>query len=205
MPTEPMPNDPRALWQSQPAAPFRLSAEDLRQRTARLERDARRRTLAGYGVCAFEAVAFLAVAAFARHPLMRAGALLLVAACAFHAYQFRALQLARRAEAAARDEATASLAFYRSELERQRDFQRGMWLWSRIFVLVPGGCVFFVGFALAYPSLAPFIYAELAAFLLIVPVGVPLQLRRAGRYQRQLDELDEFDALDALDALQRTT
>ena len=80
--------------------------------------------------------------------------------------------------------------FYRTELERQRDFHRGRWFWSRLLILLPGPLVFCVGFAQAHPEIALVIWLEFAAILILAAIAVPLNLGLARKYQRRIDALD---------------
>jgi hypothetical protein len=101
------------------------------------------------------------------------------------------VQLRMRSARAMPDVALSScLQFYRSELQRQRDFHRGKWFWSRMLIFLPGPIVWFAGFAQARPKLAPFIWGELIAFLILGALAVPLNLRLARAYQRRIDALD---------------
>jgi hypothetical protein len=84
---------------------------------------------------------------------------------------------------------TDCIRFYRAELERQRDFHRGKWFWSRLLIFAPGPTIWIVGFARAYPQL-PFIWLELAAMLILAAMTVPANLRLARKYQRRIEALD---------------
>ena len=75
--------------------------------------------------------------------------------------------------------ATESIRFYRNELERQRDFHRGWWFWSRLVIFLPGPVIFLVSVALTFPQAATFVWLELAAFVFFVSTAVPLNLRLA--------------------------
>jgi hypothetical protein len=52
----------------------------------------------------------------------------------------------------------ASIVAFRTELERQRDFHRGTWFWSRLLILVPSYLLFVAGLAVAQ---AAAIYTEI--------------------------------------------
>jgi hypothetical protein len=51
---------------------------------------------------------------------------------------------------------TESIRFYRAELEPQRNFHRGAWLWSRVVLFVTGPMIFLLGFAQGYPTFPTF-------------------------------------------------
>jgi hypothetical protein len=84
----------------------------------------------------------------------------------------------------------ACTAFYRTELERQRDFHRGPSFWSRLVIGVPGYLLFFIGFAMAQPELARGLAAIAGTFIVLSILAVPLNLRLSRKYQRQIDEVD---------------
>jgi hypothetical protein len=80
---------------------------------------------------------------------------------------------------------------YRVELERQRDFHRGIWLWSRLVIMFPSYMLFYLGFAMAHPEVGRGFAAVIAACLIVLGIAaVPLNLRLSRKYQRQMDELD---------------
>lgn len=83
-------------------------------------------------------------------------------------------------------------SFYRAELERQRDFHRGWWFWSRTLIFMPGPVIFFIGLAQTYPKRATFVWLELAAALILAAIAVPLNFRLARKYQRRIDALDAW-------------
>jgi hypothetical protein len=86
---------------------------------------------------------------------------------------------------------SACTDFYRAELERQRDFHRGIWLWSRLVIIFPSYMLFSIGFAMAHPELGRGFATAIAACLFVLGiVAVPLNLRMSRKYQRQIDELD---------------
>ena len=80
--------------------------------------------------------------------------------------------------------------FYRVELQRQRDFHRGKWFWSRLVTFLPGPMIFLLGGAQAQPELAPEIWRTFVAFLIVGAIAIPLNLRLARKYQRRIDALD---------------
>jgi hypothetical protein len=82
------------------------------------------------------------------------------------------------------------IRFYRRELERQRDFHRGTWLWSRLLIFLPGPLLFCMGFARVHPDAATYIWLEFAAIVVLAGIAVPLNLRLARKYQSRIDSLD---------------
>jgi hypothetical protein len=105
-------------------------------------------------------------------------------------YQLVLGKLQKQGLAASGRQTEASLAFYRSELQRQRDFHRGLWLWSRLLVFTPGSLIFLIGFGSAYPAVARYIHVEASIFGVLLIAAIPLNLSLARKYQRELDALD---------------
>jgi hypothetical protein len=119
--------------------------------------------------------------------MQRVGSGLVAASMLYMAYQV----YARRAGTPPLETAAAGWAgFYLTELERQRDFHRGFWFWSRLAVTLPGFILFCVGGAIARPADARGYTGQLAVFILLGIWSVPLNLGRARKYQRQLDDLE---------------
>jgi hypothetical protein len=119
--------------------------------------------------------------------MQRVGSGLVAASMLYMAYQV----YARRAGTSPLETDSAAWAgFYRTELERQRDFHRGFWFWSRLAVTLPGFILFCVGGAIARPADARGYTGQLAVFILLGIWSVPLNLGRARKYQCQLDDLE---------------
>jgi hypothetical protein len=174
------------LWQNQTSEGFRMTPEEMQMKVQDLEKKLRTRTLGGYMVCAFVILAFGTWAMIEHDPLMRLGALATIAAVAYLGYQLRQNRFRTNVPAAV---ATPSIEYLRSELARQRDFHRGKRFWTRMLFLVPAGLLFFFGFARAHPELIRIILIDIVSFLLIAAAAIPLNLRMARNYQRQIDEL----------------
>jgi peptidoglycan/LPS O-acetylase OafA/YrhL len=186
------PTGARELWQAdRPDAPG-LSAAELRHRVERLARTARVRNYGGLIVCGFVLAVCVWWFVDIDEPLARVGAVLTAVAVGLMAWQIGSNQWGEQAAArrAALMGATAWMDFHRGELERQRDFHRGRRLWTRLLVLLPSALVFLAGFAKAHPEVARTIWLEALVVVLLAAAAVPLNLRLARRYQRQLDELD---------------
>lgn len=179
-------NDVVDLWQNQTSEGFRMTPEEMQMKVQDLEKKLRARTQGGYMVCVFLILAFGTWAMIEDDPLMRLGAVATIAAVAFLGYQVHQNRF-RTIPAAAI--AAPSIEHLRSELERQRDFHRGKRFWTRMLLLVPAGLLFFFGFARAHPELIRTIQIEIVSFLLIAASAIPLNLRMAKKYQRQIDEL----------------
>ncbi len=164
-------------------------ASDLMAGITELARKTQRRTWGGALACVIVGIAFCRDFHLYSNPLQRIGCGLMVVAAAY-----MLIQLYKGRGAHLPDGATADhFRFYQAELRRQRDFHRGGWLWSRLFLLVPGFLLFCIGEAAADPlHLRRSIWAG-SAFTILWLIAVPNNLKLARKYQRKLDELDASD------------
>lgn len=175
------------------AALFRYSEapmsnlSDIFSRTQALMKKIRKRTRGGYGACFVLIVGFGSFAFIFPNTLMRVGSGLTVAAALYMAYQ---LYERRNRKPPSETRPSACTAFYRTELERQRDFHRGSWFWSRLIIMIPGYMLFLIGVAIASPESARFMAIIGVFFLGGCALAIPLNLRLSRKYQRQIDELD---------------
>jgi hypothetical protein len=144
----------------------------------------RRRNLVGGVVALTEAVFFGYFFFGVSTSMLRIASALTVAGVLYIGVQL----YARRAAQQPLDNASA-IGAYRVELERQRDFHRGSWFWSRQLLFFPGPVLLCVGEAIAQPESARAFLAILAAFAFLWLRAVPLNLNQARKYQRRLDEL----------------
>lgn len=173
------------LWQSQGAAPFRMTTEDIQRRLEAMERKRRRTLYDFYAVFALISIVMIALSVLSPNVLMKIGAALSVAGFGFIAWQVRRHLMAPPPA----DEAPeASAEVYRGALQKQLDFHR-KGLWARIAAIAPGPLLFSIGFAAAWPHAAPIIYVQIATFVLLLAASVPLNRRKAARIQRQIDEV----------------
>jgi len=181
-----LPNDLKTLWTGLSANPVNISPDQLRKEAEKLRKGLRRRSIVGGGA-AWIVIAAWTLFFFGFHDaLQRIGSVLTVVGTLYMAVQLRVSPGRTMPDLGETD----CMRFYRNELERQRDFHRGTWFWSRLAAFVPGPTIWIVGFARAYPKIAPFIWLELAAFLILGALAVPANLRLARTYQRRIDALD---------------
>lgn len=180
-------NDVVGLWQQQTSQGFRMTPEDIQMKLQALESKLRAQTRVGYLVCAFLVIAF-STWAFVEHDLlMRIGMAANIIAIVFLGVQVHQNRFAR---AGAPPAALPSLEHLRNELQRRVDFHRGKRLWSRLLLLGPAGLLFFIAFARAHPEVIAIIRFEIASFIVITLAAIPLNLKMAKKYQRQIDDLD---------------
>jgi hypothetical protein len=181
-----LPNDLKVFCQELTTNPVQLTLDDLRKEEGKLRKGIRKRSVMGGGV-ALIAGGFWAVLFFVfPNVLQRIGSVLTVVGAGFLLIQLRM----RPARVMPDMGETESIRFYRAELERQRDFHRGWWLWSRLIILLPGPVVWMVGSVRAWPKATTLTWWTLAAFLILAAIAVPLNLRLARQYQRRIDALD---------------
>ncbi len=194
MPDEMNSNELQNLWQSQSTEGFQMSTEEIRRRIQALNKSIRARNYAGFASCAVVMIACLNWLTFVPTLTERIGALMTIGGVAFMFLQIYRNNIETRVRRATVG-ATASMDFYRSELAHQRDFHRGTQLWSRILLFVPGPLVFMIGVAVARPDLRTILLIDIAIFIFVVIQGAPRNLKRANRYQQQLDELDRLQGV----------
>ena len=181
-----LPDDLKTLWKDLATNPVPVSADDLRRESRKLRGGVGLRNWFASGVSFFVVVAYSVYFFVFKTALERIGSALAIAGAINVIVQF----LRRPARPMPDAVAIECIRFYRAELERQRDFHLGKGVFSWLLPFLPGPIVWAIGFALAHPVFAPFIKLEMAAFLLIAAIVVPLNLRMARKFQRRIDALD---------------
>jgi hypothetical protein len=173
-----------ALWRAQSNEGFRMSSEEIRNRIETMNRKLRRRTFDGYFVCGALIVFFAGWMFVGMNSLQLVGAVLTIIAVSYMAWQIRANRFRTPSI-----DVVDTLEHLRRELARQRDFHRGTRFWSRMLLLVPGGLIFFAGFARAHPEVIRIIRFEIISFVVFSLAAIPLNMWMARRYQKQIDAL----------------
>jgi hypothetical protein len=134
MPDERNPQDARDLWQDQEVEKVTITLEDVRRMTGGFERRVHWRNVREF-VAGAAVVPFLAFQVWHAQGWQRVPGLLLIAGTIFILAE---LYRRGRAGAVPADAGlSASLAYHRRELERQRDALRSVWLWY-LLPMVPG-------------------------------------------------------------------
>jgi hypothetical protein len=184
------PDDVVAVWQTQGGDGFRMTTEVIHRRIETMDRKLRRRTIDGYLVCAALIAFFVWWMVVGMNLLQQIGAVLTIIGVSYLAWQI----YQNRFRGAPAEDAgnTASLDHLRTELLRQRDFHWGSRFWWRMLLFVPGPLVFSAGFAQAHPEVINIIRFETITFVALCIAAVPLNIRMAGRYQRQIDEINRL-------------
>jgi hypothetical protein len=182
----------RNLWQNQNLELFQMSPDEIRKRIQELDRRIRVKNVTGY-VAGVLLIALFIFSLFVFRTLTeRIGSLLTILGTGYIVYQiYLKQQHAKASSAGAKELGNAeSTEFYRTELERQRNFHSGIWFWSRMVIFTPGPLIFIMGFAIAHPELAKFVRVDLIGILILALLAIPVNLRLARKYQRQIDKLD---------------
>lgn len=172
---------------TRPQMPFAESAapwpvEDL-------ARKVRRRTVFGYSLASTMTTALAYLFYMASSPVQRLGCCVGIVAMFYTWVQLFTLRA--RNEWSIRESSECPRA-YRTELQRQRDFYRGLWFWSRISMVVCGFVLFCVGGVVAHPESVPG-YAEFATFLIsMFCLAVWSNARESRKYQDQIEKIDKL-------------
>lgn len=182
-------SDARKLWQDQPLEGMTMSLKQVHERIEKLSRMVRRRNIIGGFACITVLLGFSYFFVALTHPAERIGAALTAVGAGYIMYQLASQKMGRQSMAEER-QAEASVAFYRSELQRQRDFHQGVWLWSRMLIFAPGPFIFLVGMAEANPATTKLVLMEGAIVAALLIWAIPRNLRLAKKYQQELDALD---------------
>lgn len=137
-----MSDDLRNLWQNQPHNPLRMTIEEIHMKAAQFQKKIALRNKREYAAAAIVVVAFTGYAIFLPGALIKAGSILTVVAALFVAYRLHQKGSSRPIPAAMA--LSSSVEFHRTELERQRDLLRSVWLWY-LAPFVPGMVLFGLG------------------------------------------------------------
>jgi RNA polymerase sigma-70 factor (ECF subfamily) len=193
MENNPPQNDPKKIWQHQPTEPFKMSVNDIRRRAQRLKTRARFSALFMIAIGLLFSIWF--ASAFARYHSVfwSIGWGVLSLWGLYGAYQ--AYRWVWPVQLPPEVSMVTSLQSYRSELERQRDYNRHVWRKSGLPVL-------FIGLAMAL--VPPLIRAGLPGSLLkAMPFLILLAIwcaafpivrkRRQQKLQQEIDELNEIE------------
>lgn len=182
-------DDLKQLWKDQSMTTAAFSLDELKAEAKRMHRRIAFRNATEYAVCV------VVICGFAFHvykfpfPLMRVGSVLTIIATLFVAWQMK-----RRASNQALPSAPGGqswLEFQRSQLVRQRDALRSVWLWY-VAPFVPGVAMFRWGVETELGPGAPFARGWLAdLFIALVFLGIAaLNGYGASRLQQRIDKLD---------------
>jgi hypothetical protein len=187
-------NDPRTIWQNQPKEPFKMSADEMRFRAQRFQMKARfaaaTTITSALLVCAFFAWSF----ARTHEVLSRMGYALISLCGIFMAYSTYKWVWPSNLPADA--PVSTSLEFYRSELERRRDYRRHIWLRTGLPFCFLGMAMIVVP-ALIAAFGAPRLFLNMVPFFLLLTIWFVVFFRGKKRAQHKLQqEIDELRAFE---------
>ncbi len=194
MPDESPLKDPKKIWQDQPTEPIKMSLNEIRRKAQELQMKGRLRVLAAMVIGLFLCIAFARMATVVQDVIPRIGWGMLSLWGLYGAYA--AYQWIWPRSLAQDATLSTSLDFYRSELERKRDYERHIWRRS--------GLIFcFAGLALALipeliPALeTPRLLLNAAPFFVLLVIWFVLFFFLRKRNRRKLQrEIDELNALE---------
>jgi len=146
-----------------------------------------------YLIIGVEIAAMIVALVALSDPIQRIGAVLIIGAMIYLAYQLRLHTLRVRAARTNVERTTIpSTEFTLAYLHTRREFHSGIWFWSRLAVLLPGLPVMVYGFARAEPDTSSMAYGIVGGFAVMIVVAIRVQHKVARRYQLQIDELNRF-------------
>ena len=190
MQDETIPDDMRSVWQSQGSGTTPPPLEEIRGQAGKFRSEIAGRNFREYLVAGGLMLYFAYLAWTARMEMMRVGYVLMIAGLVDVVWQ-----LHRRASAGPAPVdlgGKSCLAFYRAELERQRDALRAVWRWylgplaPGLAVIAAAGCL--AGFRhSALAGCVATVFAGLAA-LVLWSLG-RINQKAAAKLQRQIDGL----------------
>ncbi len=178
----------QAAWQAEPAEEFMLKESEMHAQLTKFQRQIKWRNILEYAAGAAVLVVFGAYAINLESIWMKIGSLLLIIGTVFLLtnLHFRA----GRREAPPDFE---SRSFYISELERQRDALKSVWLWY-VAPLVPGLIVFRIGVHLSELQSHPYVFDAVGVGILGLVLW--LNARAVKRLQRKIDEARQLLEID---------
>jgi hypothetical protein len=147
-----------------------------------------RRTVGGFVLAVAETLAYATLIYVFSSPIQRLGCGVGIAAMLYTGYQLFAWRT-RKAPVA---EDVLHGDYYRAELLRQRNFHRGLCLWSRLTAMICALVLFCVGGIIAAPGGLRAYVAIGIGLIYVRLVAVWLNLRQARNYQRDTEHLDRF-------------
>jgi hypothetical protein len=178
---------------------FQPPIHDVSQISNRMQslgKKVRRRNFGAYAACLIIALSWIGFFFTLPNPIARLGSILILLSVGIFLGQVRLNQIRMRESKILSAAHPNSIEAYRVALQHQRQFHSGIWLWSRIMSLLPGYLIFCAGFAISHPEVArPLYWIQICAIVLAI-AAMPLNLRLARRFQRQIGELHSLTKED---------
>ncbi|MGH8293996.1 MAG: hypothetical protein ACRETZ_00625 [Steroidobacteraceae bacterium] len=180
--------DMRFLWQSQMVESTSMSLDELVARFSKLTRTVRLRTWTLGPLCLILIASFGAqIFRTPNHPITHITACLAVIGAGYLFYRVILGRPRASGQSLSEGEPEACAAFYRSELERQRDLHRRTAVW---FPLVFLGPVLVFLFQIRQVTTRPFTVTMVAISAGLFGIFVVADLWRAREYQHELNKLN---------------
>ena len=187
-------NHPQSIWQNQSTEAFKMSADYLRNRAVAHQRAARHSALLA-GMIGLLLCAWFGWGATRAHDVAsRAGLGLLSAWSVYYAWQGYKWIWPRRLRA----EATLNntLRYYRSELEKQRDYAQHIWVRGGLLVCLLGIAIFLLPYAMRAFRNPRLVLNFVPLFVLAavwLAVFIPSRKRRRQKLEEEIAKLREFE------------
>jgi hypothetical protein len=184
--------DIRRLWQSQKEEITSMSLHDLRSGAAKMNRILLARAIGGgLGLLIFMGFFSVLLSSKPSPPLVTATDIqilrcVFLVGAGFGFWQLLAALRRARGKSLLDGEPSACAAFYRSELERQRDSARRAAVWAPL-----GFSAVWISCGLLVPT---FRTVMIVIWVLFVPFWIYHSIESARRFQRELDELNAISA-----------
>ncbi len=148
-----------------------------------------RRTVGGFVLAVAETLAYATLIYVFSSPIQRLGCGVGIVAMLYTGYQLFAW---RTGKAPVAEDVLRGGDYYRAELLRQRNFHRGLCLWSRLTAMICALVLFCIGGIIAAPDgLGAYVAIGIGLFYVRL-VAVWLNLRQARKYQRDTEHLDRL-------------
>ncbi|MBZ5725017.1 MAG: hypothetical protein LAP87_08475 [Acidobacteriia bacterium] len=183
-------NNPRNIWQSQPTEPFKMSTDEIRRKAQQLQRKARLGAVSWITIGLFLCVGFARTFARTHEVVPRIGWGLLSLWGIYGAYQ--AYKWIWPGKLPLDATVGTSLEFYRSELERQRDYVQHVWRRAGLTFCFLGLAIVLVP-ALIQSLGAPRLLRNAVPFSVLAAIWFaifwPTRKRAQQKLQQEIEEL----------------
>lgn len=195
MPNESPMNDPKQIWQNQPTEPVRMSLDEIRRKAQNLETKDRLAALASMAVALGLFVFF--GRSFVKTPYLvtRIGWAVVSLWCLYGIYHAYKWIWPRKLVPHATF--SASLVFYRNELERKRDYVRHMWRRAGLTWCFAGLAIVLVPPLIQALATAPPLLVNALPFFVLLAIWFalffPMRKRKQNKLQREIDELNALE------------
>jgi len=193
MPDKPSPDDLKGLWRKQETEPPRISLERFEHKARKLQEKARREVYTLSAVALGLVVVLLYALVTAQETAQRVGLGILIVWAILT--PFRAHRTLRPGALPVDAVVATSIAFYRSQLERHRDYHRHIWLWFVAPMFL--GVGIYLSPALVAIAKDTRLAPNALPFFLLLAIWVVvfwhLRQRRLRKLNRKLNTLDELE------------